>query len=554
MHILSVSETQALESTANMADHSYAQMMERAGQGVALAILRQMTVKGRRVLALVGPGNNGGDGLVAARLLQDAGAQVTAYLTRARDPDEDPVVRQAQDHGVTICAAQQDEQNERLRREVAQCHVLIDALLGTGATPPLRGTISSVLNTVHGALAQVHHDPLTPIANVPAPTKTPRPFIVAVDGPSGLNFDTGGVDPLTLKAHLTVTFATPKWGHVRFPGANRVGKLVVADIGIPKNIEIPGNGVQIVTPKMLADWLPDRPLNAHKGTFGKAMIVAGSVNYTGAVALSGASAVRSGVGLTTLAIPSVLHPAVVPVVPEATYALLPHDLGVLNAHAAALALEKMAGYSALLLGPGLGNTAETQAFVQQFLRIKPPKKRRTGFVADEVQEEEPVPHPPLVVDADGLNILSEIPDWPEHLPGPAILTPHPGEMARLTGSSIEAIQDDRLSAARDHARAWGHVVVLKGAFTVVASPEGDVMLLPFATPALSSAGTGDVLAGAIVALRAQGLAPFEAAVAGAYLHGLAGEIAGERHGTAGVAASDVVDALPEAWRRLATAP
>ncbi len=274
MYILSVSEMRALESTADVAGHSYAQMMAMAGEGVARAILHRQNVRGRRVLVLVGPGHNGGDGLVAARLLKEAGATVTAYLSRERDAARDGVFRQAVERGVTVVTARADAEGEELRRLTLQAHVLVDALLGTGATPPLRGTIADILRTVRGALAQGRPAPPISLNRVGTPPP-PRPFIVAVDGPSGMDFDSGEVDALTLTAHLTVTFAAPKWGHFRMPGAARVGELVVADLGIPEGIDMRGHGPEVATPQLVRRMLPPRPLDAHKGTFGKAMGVEG---------------------------------------------------------------------------------------------------------------------------------------------------------------------------------------------------------------------------------------------------------------------------------------
>ncbi len=555
MRILSVSEMRALESTADMAGYSYAQMMEQAGKSLAVAVVQRLSpLRGRRVLVLVGPGNNGGDGLVAARLLHESGAQVTAYLTGKRDPEQDTVFKQAQTSGVTIVHAQDDPQYETLIRLTSQAHAILDGLLGTGANPPLRGIIADVLRNVKAGLAQITADLLTPLNRPPKPA-APRPLIVAVDGPSGLDFDSGGIDPLALKAHLTVTFAAPKWGHFTLPGAEYVGELLVADIGIPRHVEIPSKGTAIAAPETIRQWLPLRSLDAHKGTFGKALIAAGSVNYTGAALLSATAAVRAGAGLVTLAIPNILHLAIVPALPEVTYILLPHTLGVMDGRAMAQLAEKLGGgdtpaYSAMLVGPGLSHMPETIAFMRRLLGLET-GKRNTGFVSNAAKSSgERPPLPPLVVDADGLNILSDIPDWHKWLPPETILTPHPGEMARLTGKTTAEVQAERLRLAQTSAAAWGHVVVLKGAFTIVAAPNGKTMVIPFANPGLASAGTGDVLAGTVVALRAQGLEAFQAAVAGAYLHGLAGEIVRERLGTVGMSASDVARALPEAIQKI----
>ena len=234
--------------------------------------------------------------------------------------------------------------------------------------------------------------------------------------------------------------------------------------------------------------------------------------------------------------------------PEATYLLLPHALGVIDPRAVPLVWERISRYSALLIGPGLTQSPESSAFVRQLLGLAP-EKRSTGFV-DNASPTRVPDLPPLVIDADGLNILSKVPQWHTALPPRTILTPHPGEMARLTGLTVADIQEKRLELASHYAAKWGHVVVLKGAFTVIAAPERDPMVLPFANPGLSSAGTGDVLAGTIASLLGQGLPPFRAAVVGSYLHSLAGEIACRKLSVAGVTAGDIVRTLAKAWQYL----
>jgi len=539
---------QAVESKADANGHSYHQMMEKAGTGLADAIMERVSVVDTQILILVGPGNNGGDGLVTARHLKDAGASVTAYLSQGREIEKDPVFKEAREHGVAMLLASRDENARNLRRLTRQADILIDALLGTGAAPPLRGTVAAILKVVTDELKRSQTAGLIPLQKVP-PTPPDRPLRVAVDGPSGLDFDTGEIDENALSAHLTVTFALPKWGHIRLPGAENVGELIVADIGIPDAVNIP-EGPEIATSARIREWLPSRPLDAHKGTFGKAIIVAGSANYTGAAILAARAALRGGTGLVTLAVASTLHQAIVSAVPESTYLLLPHSLGVLNEHAAPVLEKEMGDYDAMLIGPGLGNTPETEGFLRTLFDFDV-KRRSTGFIQSSDREKPKAEKlPPLVIDADGLNLLSKIPEWHTQLPDNSVLTPHPGEMARLTDRPIGEIQADRLRAATKWSQAWGQVVVLKGAFTVIAAPERPPVILPFANPGLSSAGTGDVLAGSIVALRAQGLPAFEAAVAGAYLHGLSGEIARDEIGTAGIVAGDVANYLAEAWNRL----
>ncbi len=546
MKVVTVAQMRAIEAASDAAGHTYAAMMERAGQAVARALMARQDVRKKRVLVLVGPGNNGGDGLVAARYLAQAGAEVACYLTRPRDPQSDENFRLLQELRVFCTDADADPDFRRLRQLAAGADVVIDALLGTGATPPLKGTIGQVLETVGQVLRgrAISQPPKwVQVGGIPEPAPEARPLVVAVDGPSGMDFDTGALDPAALPADLTVTFAYPKVGHFRFPGAAALGELVVADIGTDPALAADVD-LEVVTPEMVRGWLPPRPPDAHKGTFGRALIVAGSANYTGAARLAGAAAVRAGAGLVTVALPASIHGAVAATLSEATYLLLPHELGVLAEPAVEVLAEQASRYDAMLLGPGLGQEKETAEFLTALLRGR--ERRPVGFLRAGEPTAQPIPLPPLVVDADGLNLLARMEGWPVRLPPGSILTPHPGEMARLMGASVADVQADRVGVARQKAREWGHVVVLKGAFTVVAAPDGQTVLEPFANPALATGGTGDVLAGIIVALRAQGLGPFEAAAAGAYLHGLAGELARRRLGPVGVAAGDLVPLIPEA--------
>ncbi len=550
MKVVTVEQMRAIEKASDAAGHTYAAMMERAGRAVAQVLTARQDVRKKRVLILVGPGNNGGDGLVAARYLVQAGAEVACYLTRARDPQGDENFRRLQDLSVFCLAADGDPDTRRLQQMAAKADVIIDALLGTGATPPLKGVIAEVLRAV-GEVVRKRATPSPPewvrIGSIPEPAPSSRPLIVAVDGPSGMDFDTGALDDATLPADLTVTFAYPKRGHFRFPAAGAVGELVVADIGTDPALAADVD-LEVVTPEMVRGWLPPRPPDAHKGTFGRALIVAGSANYTGAARLVGAAAVRAGAGLVTVALPASIHSAVAATLSEATYLLLPHELGVLAEPAVEVLAEHAGRYDAMLLGPGLSQEKETAEFLEVLLRGL--ERRQVGFLRGGESTIQPIPLPPLVVDADGLNLLAKMDGWPSRLPPNTILTPHPGEMARLAKCSIADVQADRVEFARRKAREWGHVVVLKGAFTVVAAPDGRVVLEPFANPALATGGTGDVLAGIIVALRAQGMGPWEAAAAGAYLHGLTGELARQRLGTAGVAAGDLPPLIPEALRRI----
>jgi NAD(P)H-hydrate epimerase len=384
--------------------------------------------------------------------------------------------------------------------------------------------------------------------------RTARPLIVAVDCPSGLDCDTGAHAEETLRADVTVTLAAAKPGLLRFPGAELVGELEVADIGIDPSLqELQRMQTELVTGSMAADWLPARPRDAHKGTFGQALVVAGSTSYPGAAVLAAEAAYRVGAGLVRLAVPAPIQGFLVPVLPEATWIVLPHELGMLCGDAAAVLRREMRGASAILIGPGFGLEDTTGEFVARLFDVEERLRRGgLGFLHTGTTEEEAqAGMPRAVVDADALKLLARLPEWPGALAPLTILTPHPGEMAVLTGRSVGEIQEDRIGAARSWAKTWGHVVVLKGAFSVVAHPDGRVRLMPFATPALARAGTGDVLAGSIVGLLAQGMQAFEAAALGAYLHGRAGELAAlELGSTASVMAGDVGEALIHAVAEL----
>jgi NAD(P)H-hydrate epimerase len=524
MKLVTVDQMRRIEKESDARGHTYAQMMELAGAAVAQAIQSHLNVRGKRILLLIGPGNNGGDGLVAARHLKDAGADIGVYLLKARDDEHIAALRERDVFTATLS----DDRGLRfLRLWLGNCDVIIDALLGTGASRPISGDLGKLLNTVSSEVAARRS--IAPNIINPALPDAPEhsPFVVAVDGPTGLNYDTGELDPLTLPADLSVTFAYPKIGHVRFPGAGACGELLVAAIGTDPSL---ANDVklELADPVLIRSLLPARPIDAHKGTFGKVMIVAGSMLYTGAPVLSATAAYRAGAGLVTLATPRTIHPIVASKINEATFLPLADQSGVLSGEAVNELAEKIAAYTVGLIGPGI--TTDARSFIVELFDGRS--------------------LPPLVVDADALNILAQIDQWWTRVPSPAILTPHPGEMSRLTHLSMKELEADRLGAAIEFAKKWNHVVVLKGAFTVIAAPDDRSISLPFANPALATAGSGDVLAGTIAAMWAQGLAAYEAAICGAYLHGAAGELVRRDIGSAGALAGDLLERLPTTLKQL----
>jgi len=570
LKVVTVEQMRAIEQAADAGGLSYATMMENAGRAVA-TWLQQQGVRGRQLLVLVGPGSNGGDGLVAARYLHQAGAAVSVYSARP-DTDNDENWNLAQSAGVPLHRSDEDERCALLRRLTAQADWIVDALLGTGVSRPIAGAIQEILAVVREEIeCGEAHKPDAFAYVVPTPSamaafspgvlsaakgevlsaakgevlSAAKGKVLALDVPSGLNCNTGAIDAAALTADVTVTLAFPKVGQFLFPGASYGGELVVADIGIPAELaqDIP---LEVSTPQRVQSLLPKRPRDSHKGTFGKVMVVAGSANYTGAPYLAASAAMRVGAGLVTLAIAELLHPILAAKLTEATYLVLPHEMGALIPEAVKVLQERLPGYDALLLGPGLGSEKKTVEFVARLLALpQAEKKARLGFVGSTARDEGQESHlPPVVIDADALNALADLEDWHKSLRQGAVLTPHPGEMSRLMGISVAEIEANRLTLALRAAQEWGVVVVLKGAYTVIAAPDGHACINPFATPALATAGTGDVLAGAVAGLLAQGLAPFEAAVAGAYLHGLAGQTVSEEIGLAGAVAGDLLPRLP----------
>jgi hydroxyethylthiazole kinase-like uncharacterized protein yjeF len=487
-------------------------LMERAGKAVAEETRQILaSVDSQHILCLIGPGNNGGDGLVAARYLNDWGARVSLYLCSQRPPD-DTNLELVRERGITCVIAAEDKNMKRFDDLLSSATCVIDALLGTGKMRPLEGVFLQVLDKVGRA------------------KKKRKLVIVAVDLPSGLDADSGAVDAACLYADMTVTLAFPKTGLFVFPGAERVGKLRIADIGIPGSL-----AASVMTELITSDWaqaaLPERPLNANKGSFGKVLVSAGSINYIGAAYLACSGALRVGAGLVTLATAASLQPILAAKLTEVTYLPLPESQpGIISPGAAEIITRQSAQYDVLLLGCGLGQSQSVAEFVSSLL-----------FEKD---------MPGLVLDADALNILATIPDWWQRLASDAILTPHPGEMARLCGLSAEEVQSDRSGIARRFAVEWRKTIVLKGAHTVIASPDGCCRVSPFANPGLASAGTGDVLAGCIAGLVAQGLSLFKAGSLGVYLHGEAGEMIKNMLGDAGMMATDLLSALPVVIKQL----
>ncbi len=544
MKLVTVAEMRAVEKEADAKGLSYAQMMEKAGRGLAdeIQLLAYSEDDEREALGLIGSGNNGGDTLVALAHLAADGWRVRAYLiNRSVSLDQagvssDALAERFTQAGGEIIRVEDDARFDKLSAFVGSADVIVDGVLGTGFKLPLRAEVAKVLAVVNTAIAE----------------QSWPPYVVAVDCPSGVDSDSGEAADDTIPASLTVSMAAIKQGLLKFPAFELAGELRVVEIGLKDEVESWKNIHHFVADdELVEDILPLRPADSHKGTFGTALIAAGSINYLGAPLLAGRAAYRSGVGLVQMAVSSPVQITVAGHFPEATWLMLPQEMGVIAEGAAEVLLKNCARATALLIGPGFGSEDTTKSFIEHLLKGKPgaPKNpARIGFiqVGGEKVAVQNTALPPLVVDADGLRLLAKIDGWASLLPADTILTPHPGEMAALTGLEKEAIQADRLNLAIKFAAEWGHVVVLKGAFTVIAAPDGRATLIPVASAALARAGTGDVLAGLIVGLRAQGMDAYGAAVAGAWIHAQAGLYAAENVGAdASVMAGDVLDAIAD---------
>jgi len=517
VRILTTAQMRQVEQDCARAGLSTGALMENAGKAVAEELRRIVgDISRQRILVMIGPGNNGGDGLVAARHLHDWGADVSVCLFSDRATG-DQNLEQVRKLGMTII----DVNNEgvgRFDELLPSAGIVIDALFGTGKVRSIRSIFLQALDSV-----------------ARAKKKQLGLRIVALDLPSGLDADTGAVDPACLYADDTITLGFPKPGLFISPGAERVGRLSVVDIGIPEYLveQVTKETRELISSEWAASVLPKRPLEANKGSFGKVLVVAGSANYIGAAYLACSGAIRVGAGLVTLATATSLQPILASKLTEVTYLPLAESRpGFISSEAARSIQQEFNNYNVLLLGCGLGQSQSAIKLIKSILL-----KFKSGLLS-------------LILDADALNTLARTSKWWQQLTDDAILTPHPGEMARLAGISVDMVQSDRVDIAKKFAQEWHKTIVLKGAHTVVAAPDGQSAISRVANPGLASAGTGDVLSGVIAGLVAQGLSLFEAAACGVYLHGAAGEAVKARLGDAGMIATDLLPELPLVIKQL----
>jgi len=481
-------------------------LMENAGRGIA-RIAKDMLGDNGSVSILAGPGNNGGDGFVIARHLLNMGVEVCTYLAVPREKIKGDAlinfsILEAMDTSIVDVSTK--ESAEGLEEMVGGCDLLVDALLGTGVTRNIEGHLADLIDAVNQAYVPV----------------------LSVDIPSGLDADTGRPWGKVINATSTVTLGHLKRGLILFPGASIAGDVAVVPIGVPGDVsEQAGVDGRVIAEVDVRGLLAKRSQNTHKGTFGHLLVVAGASGKTGAAALAGRAAVRCGAGLVTIATTAQSQSALEAKCTEVMVESIVERADAPLTDKATKRLEKLLeGKQAVALGPGLTTAKGISALAVRLLQML------------EV---------PAVVDADGINILAKDPSGAGRISTSMVFTPHPGEMATLLGKTVPTVQADRIGVAREAAKWHKVVIVLKGAHTVVAAPDGRVFVNTTGNPGMASGGMGDVLTGVVGAFLAQKLPPLESALLGVYVHGLAGDNASSQTGHLGLAASDLIDELPK---------
>lgn len=504
------------------------QLMENAGTAIADVLFAEVSdLPRRKIVILCGKGNNGGDGLVVARVLHERSVAPQVILfaepSSVQGDAATNLKRWQQGSGeLRVCASEAEW--DVARPVLDSADVIVDALLGTGLRGPVEGLLARVIEDVNAARKKRSDAP-------------DRPLVLAVDMPSGLSSEARDFGGPVVESDLTVTLTAPKVGQLVSPRAECVGRLVVRQIGTPRELLDDDDHLKLhwLEPGEFRALPLVRRADSNKGTYGHALIVAGAVGKSGAAVLAARGALRSGAGLVTVATPSDALPTVAAGMPEImTLPLAATDVG--TASLRNLDYNRIAeiakGKSAIAIGPGLSTHQETQQFIHALV------------ASSEL---------PMVLDADGLNAFAGFADRLNDRKSPALaLTPHPGEMARLLGCTVAEVQARRLETALDAASRWRAVVVLKGFHTIVAAPDGRAFVNSTGNPGMATAGAGDVLTGIAIGLTAQfGIADWPRVLGFAvYLHGLAGDIAASRVGEAPLVASDLIEAIPEAYARI----
>lgn len=511
MRVLTSHEMSKVDRAAMELGIRSLELMEQAGRNTAKVALDILTEHGgTNVCVVTGKGNNAGDGFVAARILANRGISVSVYALATEELSGDARKNFERLENVEMKSVKDEVELSGMTEELGKYDLIIDAIFGTGFKGSPSGAYAQMIDAIN-------------LSGVP---------VLSVDIPSGVDGMNGTVPGKAVKATRTVTFQALKVGLVQYPGAAYAGHVEVVDIGIPPEVldDVPTSRIYTVEEDEVESLLPDRDPWVHKRECGSVLVVGGSRGLTGAAALCARAALRAGAGLVTLCIPETLNSIMeVKLTEVMTKPLRDDGEGRFKLEAAGEILEICDGYDVLALGPGLSTSGKVPEMVREVIK---------GAKI------------PLVLDADGLNAISGCADILEMRKNSTVITPHPGEMGRLLCCTSADVQANRIFAAREGAKKWNVVVVLKGAGTVVAEPGETVMINTTGNPGMATAGTGDVLTGCIAALIGQGLRAFEAAYLGVYIHGKAGDLAASMDAMVGMVAGDVLRYIPLAMRKM----
>ncbi len=500
MKVFTSDEIKFIEKCAVEDGAKYDELMEKAGNAVAAFAIRRNEVKAKEVIVLCGKGNNGGDGFVAARRLSQVGAKVGVVLVQGM-PTTDIAELAFKKMGENINIYNWDNQQYETQTAVEKADIIIDAIYGIGFSGEMSDHIERLIN----------------IANKNTGAK------IAVDLPSGCQCNTGKVHGVCFKADFTITFTSIKPANILHPSTSYCGKNIVASVGIDKTLveRFPGSFSVLKESDILPNFKKRDPLS-HKGNYGKLAMICGSYGMLGAAAMSARAALRCGVGLLNIVTDEMCYPILAPLVPEAVFTIINFENGKMSQNSGNELFQLISNSTACLIGPGLGALAKI-------------------FTSPIVEHS----HCPLVLDADALNFVAQDIDMLKRTQSPIIITPHPGEMARLSEKTVVQVEIDRINISKRIAKDYNVFTVLKGSGSLVCAPDGDIRMNTTGNAGMAKGGSGDVLAGMIASFLAQGMTPFNAATSGVFIHGKAGDLCAQNLSQTAMLPTDMIEVLPE---------
>lgn len=516
MKAVTIQQMRDIEKAADLAGISYSKMIVTAGINLGRWIDQKISSNHSKVvLGIIGSGNNGGDTLVALSYLATHGWFSIAFIASPRS-EEDLLLKDFLCKGGKVVLYNEDPELRALATLIYYADVLLDGIIGIGFKKTMKLHTKKILQVISAVIIN----------------NARKPSIIAVDCPSGVDCDTGEVSDVILQADYTACMGAVKLGLLKFPAFKYCGEIVNISIGLPEDfLESAEVTINVIDDLLASKLLPYRNIDSHKGSFGKCLIFAGSESFPGAALLSGRSAYSSGTGIVELLADPWIRNELSSQMPEVIWANIPAS----DTEISDLLKTKLEQCSSVLIGPGIGQSERTETIFNKLIYKYIAQKNRQ----------------PLLIDADGLRLLSRIEDWFKILDNDVILTPHPGEFSALTGLSINEIQKDRVTSAGHYALKWQKIIVLKGAITVIAEPDGKITCMPVASSALATAGTGDVLAGLISGFCAQSLNPSQAVKLGVYTHAMAGKLAESKKQEAfSIVASEIISTISEVLSNL----